>query len=125
MIRDYVVDYLNAFVVSEQLIDGNVSLDRVAEDNYYLYIDKVANLKVWMQSRFCILYLDLDERETGKLDKRMSRFYKTCTYNKQYRQIYKGNGYKTEVTFEFRLYKKEEVDLVLEIVLKFLRGGKK
>ncbi|MNY00347.1 hypothetical protein D3C86_1328370 [compost metagenome] len=78
-----------------------------------------------MHSRFCILYLDLDERETEKFDKRMSRFYKTCAYNKKYRQIYKGNGYKTEVTFEFRLYKKEEVDLVLEIVLKFLRGGKK
>lgn len=115
----YIIDHLESFVIADQLTGENTSLSTVDFHKYYLYIERICNLRAYMFNDVCILNLDLSEEEAEAFIKKIDG---VCPYGKQYLTKFKNYRYATEVTFEFRLYKEEKAKQVLDVVLPFLKG---
>ncbi|MNM09791.1 hypothetical protein D3C76_03430 [compost metagenome] len=117
MSTNYVLDYLNAFVVSRKLIDEDISFDLKSKDIYFLYIDRICSLQISVYDESCtILYLDFSEKEADVFEDKIP---KNINYKKHYRKIYR---YRTFVIFEFFLYENNENTEILNIALRFISG---
>ncbi|MNM09794.1 hypothetical protein D3C81_199110 [compost metagenome] len=117
-ICDYVLDYLNAFVVSEELTDGVVVLNNVETYKYVLYVNHVYSLKLYVFGKFCVIYLHCSEDEENIFAKKIEGI---CHVRKRYNTIVRDNAFVTDITFEFSLYKEKKASQVLEVILNFIK----
>ncbi|MNJ90523.1 hypothetical protein D3C87_81210 [compost metagenome] len=118
-ISDYVIDYLNAFVVSEQLTEGDVLFHTNDYHKYFLYVERICNLKVCTYGKLCAIYVDCSKNEMNKLREIMDR--REFQYNVRECTKYKS-GYISDFIFEIHLYKEELAKRLLDVILEFLKG---
>lgn len=123
-ISEYVLDYLNAFVVMETLAEKDIFFDTPLNNHgHFLYIDGICNLKVSTYGKLCAVYLDCSKNEYKKLKRALDsrQFYYTVRDYKKY----KADGYISDVVFEFHLYKEELAKRLLDIIIDFSREERK